>query len=85
MVYSVSPFSMLWNGDNYYMIGYSDSHEDIARFRVNRIERVTWTATIEAKNITEALHKLDIRLRAYNVNLQVVSIYENGKFIAVYE
>ncbi len=42
-LYSVSPFSILWNGDNYYMIGWSDSHGKIACFRVNRMVQTTAT------------------------------------------
>ena len=42
-VYSVSPYSMLWNGDNYYMVGFSDSHGKIACFRVDRIDAVLVT------------------------------------------
>jgi len=43
-LYSLSPYSMLWNGDNYYVIGWSDSHEKVVTFRVNRIDNVTVTA-----------------------------------------
>ena len=42
-VYSVSPYSMLWNGDKYYMIGWSDLHDEIRRFRVNRIPKIEVT------------------------------------------
>ena len=42
-VYSVSPYSMLWNGANYYMLGWSDSHGKVVCFRVNRIEKVQVT------------------------------------------
>ena len=44
MMYTVSPYSMLWNGDNYYMIGWSDTHNEIRRFRVDRIPKITVTA-----------------------------------------
>ncbi|MBQ8995162.1 MAG: WYL domain-containing protein [Oscillospiraceae bacterium] len=40
-IYVVSPYSMLWNDDNYYMIGWSDSHDKVVCFRVNRIEKVS--------------------------------------------
>ena len=36
-VYEFSPYALLWNGDNYYTIGYSASHGKIIKFRVDRI------------------------------------------------
>lgn len=35
--YIVSPFSLVWNGDFYYVVGYSEKHKDISVFRVDRI------------------------------------------------
>lgn len=35
--YIVSPFSLVWNGDFYYVVGYSEKHKDIGVFRVDRI------------------------------------------------
>ena len=35
--YVVSPFSLVWNGDFYYVVGYSEKHSDIGVFRVDRI------------------------------------------------
>lgn len=36
--YVFSPYTLVWNGDYYYMVGYSDKHQDIGSFRVDRIE-----------------------------------------------
>lgn len=36
-VYSFSPYALLWNNDNYYALGYSDSHDKVITFRVDRI------------------------------------------------
>ena len=36
--YTFSPYSLVWNGDYYYVVGYSDKHQDIGVFRVDRIE-----------------------------------------------
>lgn len=36
-VYELSPYVLIWNGDNYYTIGYSASHGKIIKFRVDRI------------------------------------------------
>ena len=36
-VYAVSPYSLAWNGDNYYLIGFSEKHGSISNFRVDRM------------------------------------------------
>lgn len=35
--YIISPYSLVWNGDFYYVVGYSEKHKDVAVFRVDRI------------------------------------------------
>ena len=35
--YIFSPYTLTWNGDCYYMVGWSDKHEKVAAFRVDRI------------------------------------------------
>lgn len=35
--YVFSPYSLVWNGDYYYMVGFSDKHGKIGSFRVDRI------------------------------------------------
>lgn len=37
--YIFSPYKLVWNGDYYYMVGYSDKHNGIGTFRVDRILR----------------------------------------------
>ena len=36
-VYVFSPYKMIWNGDYYYAVGYSEKHSNIGSFRVDRI------------------------------------------------
>ena len=36
-VYKISPYHLLWNGDYYYVIGYSEKKGKIVTFRVDRI------------------------------------------------
>ena len=36
-VYRFSPYALIWNSDSYYIIGHSDSHGKIAKFRVDRM------------------------------------------------
>ena len=35
--YIFSPYTLTWNGDCYYMVGWSDKHEKVATFRMDRI------------------------------------------------
>jgi predicted DNA-binding transcriptional regulator YafY len=35
--YQLSPYSLLWNNDSYYVLGYSVSHGIIVKFRVDRM------------------------------------------------
>ncbi len=36
--YKFSPYALFWNEDRYYIIGYSDNHGKIVKFRVDRME-----------------------------------------------
>ena len=36
-VYHLNPYALVWNNDNYYVMGYSEKHGKIAKFRVDRI------------------------------------------------
>lgn len=36
-VYQMSPYVMLWNDDHYYVVGYSEKHEAISQFRIDRM------------------------------------------------
>ena len=37
--YIFSPYSLVWNGDYYYMIGWCDTHNGIGSYRIERIYR----------------------------------------------
>ena len=36
--YTVSPYSLIWNGDYYYLVGYYHEKEDVRTFRIDRIK-----------------------------------------------
>jgi len=36
-IYTFSPYSLIWDGDNYYVVGYSDKYQNIGSHRVDRI------------------------------------------------
>lgn len=38
-IYELSPYDLFWSNDRYYVLGYSKAHEDIATFRVDRIDK----------------------------------------------
>ncbi|MDK9711207.1 helix-turn-helix transcriptional regulator [Acidaminobacter sp.] len=44
-VYSFSPYGLVWNHENYYVAGFSDSHDKIITFRVDRITAPKMTAS----------------------------------------
>lgn len=35
--YTFSPYSLVWDGDNYYVVGYSDKYKSVGSHRVDRI------------------------------------------------
>lgn len=39
-VYTLSPYACMWNGDYYYVIGWSEKHRSLTSFRVDRIAAV---------------------------------------------
>ena len=48
-VYSVSPYALLWNNDSYYLVGFHEHRQRIAKFRVDRIDglRITQKAAVQ--------------------------------------
>lgn len=46
--YVLSPYTLTWNGDNYYVVGWSDKHDKVATFRVDRIYQVPEILSEEA-------------------------------------
>ena len=47
--YIFSPYALIWSGDFYYVVGYSDKHNSIGGFRVDRISK---SPIILEENIT---------------------------------
>lgn len=43
-VYVFSPYDLVWSNDSYYVFGFSESHEKVAKFRVDRIYKPTISA-----------------------------------------
>ena len=38
-VYELSPYALFWNEDYYYVVGYSNKHENVSVFRVDRLHK----------------------------------------------
>lgn len=38
--YIFSPYTMVWNGDYYYVVGYSEKHQKVVCFRMDRIAHI---------------------------------------------
>lgn len=38
-LYKFSPYALVWNGDYYYMVGFSEKHDGIGNFRIDRIAK----------------------------------------------
>jgi len=36
-IYTLSPYSCVWSGDYYYVVGWCDKHDDVSTFRIDRI------------------------------------------------
>lgn len=76
-VYKFSPYYLVWNGDYYYMIGYSDKHQEIGSFRVDRISK---QPTILSENAVSAPDDFDLNdyintsFRMYSTKRQKVEL-----------
>lgn len=42
-VYELSPYALLWHSDCYYVLGFSEKHKKITKFRVDRIDKAELT------------------------------------------
>lgn len=47
-VYTLSPYKLLWNGDYYYVIGYSEKKSKVVTFRVDRIASIPQILAVDA-------------------------------------
>ena len=55
-LYVLSPYSLVWNGDNYYVIGYRETKGMLQTFRIDRIDKLTvleehWTPPPKDYNV----------------------------------
>lgn len=81
-VYVFSPYKLIWNGDYYYMVGYSEKHESIGCFRIDRISRqpdiLNEDAVPAPKNFNMQVY-LNARFRMYGGATERVTLScDNG-------
>lgn len=85
--YLVSPFRMVWNGDYYYLLGYSDKHHGMVCFRVDRILRqpkLTDEAAVPMPNEQVLNRYLKTTFRMFGGQRQNVNLYcDNSMMNAV--
>ncbi len=44
-IYEVSPWALMWDHENYYMIGYDSAEEKIKHYRVDKMRKIKMTGT----------------------------------------
>ena len=67
--YIYSPYKLVWNGDYYYMLGYSDKHKGIGVFRIDRIlsaPDILDAAAVKAPDDFDINHYLNTMFHMYD-------------------
>ena len=67
--YVFSPYKLIWNGDYYYVVGYSEKHKGIGGFRLDRIARQPNVFDEDAVNVPKGFNLntyLNSMFRMYN-------------------
>ncbi|MCR5702438.1 MAG: WYL domain-containing protein [Lachnospiraceae bacterium] len=62
--YSVSPWGLTWDDENYYLIGYDDDKKGIRHFRVDKMKKITLT---DEKRVGKSSFK-SMDMAAYSKN-----------------
>ena len=62
-LYTVSPFALTWNNENYYLIGYDGDAACIKHYRVDRMERISLTEDPREGKEAFAAHDMSVYTR----------------------
>lgn len=85
--YVFSPYSLVWDGDNYYVVGYSEKYNSIGSHRVDRILQcpVILDESIDPIPIGFDINKyINTMFRMYNAPRRVVELVcDNGVMDAI--
>lgn len=74
-LYTVSPYSMVWDQDNYYLVCWSDERSDIINFRIDRMKNVTVT--------DQPIRELDVEESEHVKGLQTVFSMYRGELMSL--
>ena len=75
--YCLSPYRLVWNGDFYYVLGYSEKHNDIGSFRIDRMAATPEISAEDALPLPEGFdldHYLNSMFHMYSTDREVVSL-----------
>ena len=85
-IYEVSPYYLIWDNDNYYLICHSDKHDGIVKYRPDRMADVK-VASVSRHALTVKEEDLAKRLRsAYNMfdgTMETVTLEMSDKLMDV--
>lgn len=79
--YKFSPYKLVWNGDYYYVVGFSDKYNDIGSFRVDRISKNPGILDEEAVPVPKMFDintYLNTMFRMYNSECKEVELICNN-------
>jgi predicted DNA-binding transcriptional regulator YafY len=65
--YIFSPYTLAWNGDYYYVVGFSDKHQGLGAFRVDRIMKTPTILDIEAVPSSEDFNIADFTKSVFSM------------------
>ena len=86
-VYTFSPYSLVWDGDFYYVVGYSDKYQSIGSHRVDRIYQrpeILDDAAVPAQLGFDINKYINTTFRMYNApRREVELVCDNGVMDAI--
>ena len=74
-IYTLSPYALFWNEDYYYIVGYSDKHDNISAFRADRV------AAIEISEEKAVKKPVDFSIEKYST--EVFEMFDSGDTVKV--
>ena len=85
--YTFSPYSLVWDGDNYYVVGYSDKYQSVGCHRVDRIYQrpeILSEAAVPAPVGFDVNKYINTMFRMYNApRREVELVCDNGVMDAI--
>ena len=85
--YTFSPYSLIWDGDNYYVVGWSDKYQSIGSHRVDRIYQppeILDEPAVQAPLGFDVARYVKTTFRMYNAPRQEVELLcDNGVMDAI--